>query len=280
MYGAGRPQTRPLLAGSVKTNMGHLESTAGIAGLIKLVLALQHRQIPAHLHLKRPTSHVNWNALRIAIPQKLKDWESEGKSRVAAVSSFGFSGTNAHVIVEENSAVETRAHENHWPVQVLTASAKSETALKAVVAQYRAWLGKHPDADLRDVCFTANTGRSHFAYRASFMASDIDGMRKELDAFSSSARSQIKVIAWDIYLRVRGVNMRVWVGSCRRVRRYSARRSSVAQVLEAGDGESLEAVLYGGGRPPAAGATCAAGAVCAGVRFVGVMAEAGASSRP
>ncbi len=248
VYGAGRPQTRPLLAGSVKTNMGHLESAAGIAGLIKLVLALQHRQIPAHLHFERPTSHVNWNALRIAVPQKLMDWESEGKSRVAAVSSFGFSGTNAHVIVEESSAAETRADGNHWPVQVLTASAKSEAALKAVVAQYRVWLEKHRDADLRDVCFTANTGRSHFACRASFMASDIDGMRRELDAFSSPARPQEKgnrivFLFTGQGSQYAGMGRELWEGSP--VFRAAVERCAAFWKQETG--ESLEAVLYGEG---------------------------------
>ncbi len=151
--------------------------------------------------------------------------------------------------MEESAAAGANADENHWPVQVLTASAKSEPALKAIVAQYRAWLEKHPDADLRDVCFTANTGRSHFAYRASFMASDIDGMRKELAAFAIPAQTarrrgnRIGFLYTGQGSQYAGMGRELWEGSP--VFRAAVERCAAFWKQETG--ESLEAVLYGGG---------------------------------
>ncbi len=92
---------QPLYVGSVKTNIGHLESAAGIAGLIKVVLALQHKKIPAHLNFNTPNKFIAWDDIHVSIPQKTIEWNVEDKKRVAAVSSFGFTGTNAHVIIEE-----------------------------------------------------------------------------------------------------------------------------------------------------------------------------------
>jgi acyl transferase domain-containing protein/NADPH-dependent curcumin reductase CurA len=249
VYGAARPANRPLLTGSLKTNMGHLESAAGIGGLIKTVLALQHQQVPPHLHLKRPTSHVNWNALRIAIPQKLMDWENENKPRIAAVSSFGFSGTNAHVILEEAPQSALQVTENGWPVQVLTASAKSESSLKKVVAQYQAYLDRNPSADLGDMCFTANTGRSHFACRSSFLAADTNGMRQELAAFAGPAKPRAKSSSRLCFLytgqgsQYVGMGRELYEGS--EVFRGSVDRC--AEFWHGESGESLLEALYGSG---------------------------------
>lgn len=93
----------PLALGSVKTNIGHLEAAAGIAGLIKVVLSLQHQQIPPHLHLQTPNTYIPWQKLPISIPTQLTPWLGEGESRLAGISSFGMSGTNVHLIVEENN---------------------------------------------------------------------------------------------------------------------------------------------------------------------------------
>ncbi len=190
VYGAAQPEQRRLLVGSLKTNMGHLEGAAGIAGLMKLVLALEHRQIPAHLHLRQPTSRVNWEALRLAVPRTLTEWETGGRSRIAGVSAFGFSGTNAHVIVEEAPEKAAAVRDTAWPVQILTASAKSPAALGKLVAAYRRELEQHPEKDLEDVCFTANAGRSHFGCRVSFAAGDRGGMLQELAAYAGPPSSR------------------------------------------------------------------------------------------
>ncbi len=190
VYGSARSGCLPLLVGSLKTNMGHLEGAAGIAGLIKTVLALEHRQIPPHLHFERPTSRINWNALRLAVPKELTDWDAEGKSRIAAVSSFGFSGTNAHIILEEAHAPADQAHETARPMEVLAVSAKTPAALETLVAAYHKHLAQRPEIDLRDMCFTANAGRSHYTSRISFAAPDVQGMLQELGAYSGPAKAR------------------------------------------------------------------------------------------
>src|SRR5262249_43656585 len=98
VLGSGRSADRPLLVGSVKTNVGHLEAAAGVAGLIKLVLSLRHGEIPAHLHLRTPSPHIPWSELAVSVPTVRRPWP-EGR-RIAGVSSFGFSGTNVHLVLE------------------------------------------------------------------------------------------------------------------------------------------------------------------------------------
>jgi amino acid adenylation domain-containing protein len=102
VYGAGRAADRPLWIGSVKTNLGHLESAAGIAGVIKVVLALNHDALPASLHFHRPSPHIDWAHLPVRVPTTLQPWQRGDRPRLAAVSAFGFSGTNAHVLLEES----------------------------------------------------------------------------------------------------------------------------------------------------------------------------------
>ena len=104
VLGAGRPPDRPLLIGSVKTNLGHLEAAAGMAGLLKVIVALQHREIPAHLHLRTPNPFIPWAELPVKVTTEHMPWEPLGGTRIAGTSSFGFSGTNAHVILEEAPA--------------------------------------------------------------------------------------------------------------------------------------------------------------------------------
>ncbi|ACB75248.1 non-ribosomal peptide synthetase [Opitutus terrae] len=104
VYGPSRPADRPLWIGSVKTNIGHLESAAGIASVIKVVLALQHEAIPPHLHFTRPSPHIDWAQVAARVPTTLQSWRRGDRPRVAAVSAFGFSGTNAHVLIEEAPA--------------------------------------------------------------------------------------------------------------------------------------------------------------------------------
>ena len=184
VYGLERPPDKPLMVASLKTNVGHLEAAAGVAGLIKAVLALQHCQIPPHLNLTQPTPHVRWDQLRLAVPLQLTDWTPDAGPRIAAASSFGFSGTNAHVVVAEAPVQATPRRETGWPLQILTASAKSSTALRRLIGEYRNML--ETDADLRDVCFTANTGRSHFSHRACFLGPGAEDIRRQMGAFENS----------------------------------------------------------------------------------------------
>lgn len=150
----------PVWVGSVKTNIGHAEAAAGVAGLQKAVLALQHRHIPAHLHLTRPTANFNWSESVIRVPQALTAWEASGPRR-AGVSSFGWSGTNAHVIVEE-CVPESKAREQAWPEGFMPLA-----LLSGVTREYLARdAARHAEAlasadhDIIDIAFTMSSARA------------------------------------------------------------------------------------------------------------------------
>ncbi len=159
VLGRGRAIDRPLLIGSVKTNLGHLEAAAGMAGLLKVIAALQHREIPAHLHLCVPNPFIPWAELPVKVTTEHAPWIPAGGVRIAGISSFGFSGTNAHVILEEAPiATELPRAATERPLHLLTLSARSDPALRELARRFDEYLGQHPDATLSDVAFTANTG--------------------------------------------------------------------------------------------------------------------------
>ncbi|MFI2764039.1 SDR family NAD(P)-dependent oxidoreductase [Streptomyces echinatus] len=188
-YRPGRDPERPLRIGTVKTNLGHLEAAAGVAGLMKVVLSLQHQRIPAHLHLRARTPHVSWDELLLDVPARPLPWPRGDRPRLAGVSSFGIGGTNAHVIVAEApappqppSAPAGRARPGHHP---LTLSGPDEPALRRVVEQYRRHLAAHPDLDLAGLAYSANTGRTHFDHRAFFTASRTEDLTAQLAAWQA-----------------------------------------------------------------------------------------------
>ena len=183
VLGQGREAANSLMIGSVKTNVGHLEAAAGIAGLIKAVLALQHQEIPPHLHLKTLNPFIPWADLPITVPTECAPWVGK---RIAGVSSFGFSGTNAHVILEEAPVVERTTADAERPLHLLTLSAKSESALKELSRRF----ANHLDSQrLADICFTANTGRSHFSHRLAVAADSVPQAREKLVAFAEGRES-------------------------------------------------------------------------------------------
>lgn len=172
-YG-NRSDEQPLRIGSVKTNVGHLEAAAGLAGFLKVVVALKNRAIPPHLHLERRNPHVAWDDLPIEIPTELVPWEpsAEGAPRRGAVSSFGFSGTNAHVIVEE--APDSTVPESTNPersAHLLALSARSPEALQTLAERYATVL-EGTSAPLPDICHTAGTGRALFPHRMALVAGE------------------------------------------------------------------------------------------------------------
>jgi myxalamid-type polyketide synthase MxaB len=176
---ADRPSDRPLQLGSVKTNIGHLESAAGIAGLIKVVLSLQHQCIPPHLHLKQHNPYINWSEYAIAIPTQPTAWPIGKKFRIAGVSSFGASGTNAHVILEE-APVSPKLDPTPMdrPLHLLTLSAKTPEALRQLSDRYRDYFAQNPNP--ADVCFTANTTRKLFKYRLAVVAASAQEFADQL----------------------------------------------------------------------------------------------------
>lgn len=186
-----RSAEQPLFIGSAKTNIGHLEAAAGIAGLIKLVLALEHQEIPPHLHFKHPNPHIPWQEIPVTVPTELTPWSVQG-SRLAGVSSFGMSGTNAHVILEQAPASKSRQSLVKRPLQLFTLSAKTEASLKQLSVKYLAYLATTSDS-LRDICFTANTRRKHFSHRLGIMTSSIPELEEKLLAYNENQLATVKV---------------------------------------------------------------------------------------
>ena len=187
--GTGRDAGRPLLIGSAKTNIGHLEAAAGVAGVLKVVLALEHQELPRHLHFHTPSPHIPWDRIPVRVVDRARAWERSDRPRIAGVSSFGFSGTNAHVILEEAPAVGTRvpqAPQTSDPrrFRVLPLSARTPSALAETAANYRDWLDEHPEAALADICRTAGSGRAHFEHRAACVVNSPQSARDLLDALA------------------------------------------------------------------------------------------------
>ncbi|MBP1818573.1 SDR family NAD(P)-dependent oxidoreductase [Mycobacterium sp. OAE908] len=186
VLGAGRETGRPLLIGSAKTNIGHLEAAAGIAGVIKVILSLEHETLPKHLNFENPSPHIPWDRLPVEVVKQTIPWERRDRPRVAGVSSFGFAGTNAHVILEEAPAVAPTPVEQTGDgrFSILPLSAKTPTALVEVAGQYRDWLSAHPEAPLADVCFTAGAGRAHLEHRAALVVNSRESAIELLGALA------------------------------------------------------------------------------------------------
>ena len=170
--------------GSVKTNIGHLESAAGIAGLIKVVLSLQHAMIPPHLHFKKLNRNISLDGTSFAIPRELQAWP-ESERHIAGVSAFGFGGTNVHLIVEAAPTPKVVTNEVERPLHVLTLSAQTESALHTLASKYANFAATHPQVNVADIAFTANTGRTHFAHRLALITDSIGQMQEQLTAFAA-----------------------------------------------------------------------------------------------
>ena len=165
-HGNSRPvteQQKTCAIGSVKTNIGHLDAAAGIAGLIKTVLALEHRMIPPSLHYEQPNPEIDFDRGPFYVNTQLSEWKNGPAPRRCGVSSFGIGGTNAHVVVEEAPQPQTSLPSKAW--QLLTISAKTESALETATANLATHLEHHPDACLADVACTLQVGRRAFEHR-------------------------------------------------------------------------------------------------------------------
>ena len=181
----GRNPDQPCWIGSAKTNIGHLEAAAGIAGLIKVVLSLQHQEIPPHLHLEKINPYISLAGMPITIPTQNQTWSGSG--RFAGISAFGFGGTNCHAILEEapsSSLPEERLEGGERPL-MLALSAKSNEALKELVLKYNNFFASYSEVSLADVCFSANTGRTAFNHRLAVVARSPEQMRSSLGAFAA-----------------------------------------------------------------------------------------------
>ncbi|HEY9740894.1 MAG TPA: thioester reductase domain-containing protein [Coleofasciculaceae cyanobacterium] len=206
----GREPDQPCWIGSAKTNIGHLEAASGMAGLIKVALSLQHKEIPPHLHLKQLNPLISLEGTTFSIPTECQPWSAGTERRLAGISAFGFGGTNCHAILEEapsdfrlpildfglgstresNESSETNEQPSNpkskeRPLHLLSLSAKSEKALGELAQRYEDFLATHPEASLADVCFTANTARSHFDHRLAVVAESTAQLQETLLAFAT-----------------------------------------------------------------------------------------------
>lgn len=175
---------KPLMIGAVKTNIGHLEAAAGIAGLVKVVLALQNKIIPAHLHLNTPNPYIPWDELPITVPTQPTEWTTvDGMPRIAGLSSYGFSGTNSHVIIAEAPAQPVQESKFERATQLFTLSAKAKPALKELAETFEVYLKRHYTMSLADITYSLNAGRSHFDHRLAFTAASIEQAQEKLSAW-------------------------------------------------------------------------------------------------
>lgn len=189
IVGQPSPDGRPCAIGAVKTVIGHLEGAAGVAGLIKVVLALQHEAIPPNLHFRTLNPHISLDRTRLVLPTRLRPWPRGTKPRYAGVSSFGWSGTNAHVVVEEAPRQpvvvpggDATGAPGPW---LLPLSAHGAAALRAVAAVTRDWLAapRDPEVTLAEICYTASARRSHHEHRLALVGRSAEELVEHLDGF-------------------------------------------------------------------------------------------------
>ncbi|WP_421106309.1 type I polyketide synthase [Streptomyces sp. NEAU-S77] len=183
-YGQDRPEDRPLLLGSIKSNMGHTQAAAGVAGIIKIVMGMRHGVLPRTLHVDEPSPHIDWSAGAVSLLAEAQEWPESGRPRRAAVSSFGFSGTNAHTIIEQAPvAVEEEAPRDVAVtpgVMPWALSAKTADALRAQAVRLRSHLDEHPDITPGDLGYSLATTRAALDHRAVVVGED----RAALDALA------------------------------------------------------------------------------------------------
>jgi acyl transferase domain-containing protein len=252
--------------GSVKTNIGHTEGAAGMAGLIKSMLALEHEEIPASLHLRTPNPAIPWAELPFKIPKRPVAWPRAAHPRVAGVSAFGIAGTNAHVVLEEapksavrESATRSGANERAraWP---LVLSAASRPALRAMAAAYAERLGGADAPALRDVCATAAFHRTALAERAVFVAADRDALVTRLRAFATGDEQGADVVRRADHEARRRVAFVVpgqggqWLGMARELLatepRFAETIASIDAALPSGTKWSVRGQLLAGADQP------------------------------
>lgn len=172
----------PLFIGSAKTNIGHLEPAAGVAGLIKVILSLQNKRLPPHLHFQQPNPHIPWEQYPIQVPTSVTEWRSE-KPLLAGVSSFGLSGINAHTILEEAPVTKAEPVIERQAWRLLTLSAKSRQALLDLAQRYHDEGLRNPAVKFGDICYTTHVGRTHYPYRLGVVASSAEDAQTNLISY-------------------------------------------------------------------------------------------------
>jgi acyl transferase domain-containing protein len=171
--------------GSVKGNLGHLDAAAGVAGLVKTVLALEHKALPPSIHFEIPNPQIDFESSPFFVSRELRPWPADGAPRRAGVSSFGIGGTNAHTLLEE--APEPVAQVKSWNSALITVSARSAEGLDRAAANLSQYLAENPETDLFDACYTLQAGRKHFPYRRALVAANVEQAIAALQARKTAA---------------------------------------------------------------------------------------------
>ncbi|OMF63800.1 SDR family NAD(P)-dependent oxidoreductase [Paenibacillus sp. FSL R5-0766] len=166
--------------GSVKTNIGHLSEAAGVVGLIKSALSLKHKQIPASKHFHRPNRAIDFAASPVYVNARLREWDNAATPRRSGVSAFGISGTNCHIVLEEAPTTTVKELEIRGE-QLLTVSAKTQAALQTLITEYTHVLSQVEAQNVPSLCYTANTGRGHYAYRLLVTGQDAEELLLRLN---------------------------------------------------------------------------------------------------
>ncbi|MEU6867448.1 SDR family NAD(P)-dependent oxidoreductase [Streptomyces sp. NPDC046876] len=202
VLGEGRPADRPLLVGSVKTNIGHCEGAAGIAGLIKVVLCLEKGVVPPSLHSTELTPAVDWSSVPVEVPQELRAWPQDEQPGLAGVSSFGISGTNVHVVLSAHRPEQVPETEVEERPRLLALSSHTPETLRQTAADYLRYLdsgGAGGDLPLRDICFSAAARREHRESRLTVAGNSHKEIAGKLGSFLDGAATPLLRSADDVY---------------------------------------------------------------------------------
>ena len=182
VFTEGRTPDDPLRIGSVKANVGHLEAAAGLAGLVKTILAFEHSALPGQINVDHLNPYVAWDEMPIEVVRSNTEWKRGRVPRIAGVSSFGFSGTNAHVVIQEAPCDDIAYTGSNFASEVFCLSARTTEALHDLAERYEFWLETN-EQRLCDICFTANAGRAHHQQRIALLSVDVDELKGQLRAW-------------------------------------------------------------------------------------------------
>ncbi|MFC8048125.1 beta-ketoacyl synthase N-terminal-like domain-containing protein, partial [Nocardia sp. NPDC057353] len=260
-YGAERPAERPAWLGSLKSNLGHTQAAAGVGGVIKAVQALRHGILPPTLHADEPTPHVDWSGGTVRLLTRAQEWVADGAPRRAAVSSFGFSGTNAHVVLEQAAEPERVRRPESAPSPVaLPISARSPRALAAQAERLLALLAEQPELDPADIAAALATGRGVLEHRAVVVGAGRDEIAAGLRDLAADGSGPRLVAGGGRGAAGRTVFVfpgqgSQWAGMGRELLEYSpafaSRMAECAAVMDPLSGWSLLDVVRGAdGAPP------------------------------
>ena len=257
VYGACRRADDLLLVGSVKTNVGHLEPAAGIAGVAKALLALEHERIPPHLHLERASTRIPWSSMHVEVPASGRPWPAREGPRRAAVSSFGASGTNAHAVLEAAPAAPPSRGPADGRPEAILVSARTPAALAALASRYAGHL--RTGAALADVAFTTQVGRARLGEGAVVVAADRDEAIERLDALAAGGPDAPRRIrrraarhqraAW--LLPGQGAQTLGMAAGLRAIPAFERPLSEALEHLDDIDGRPLADIVWGGDDPAA-----------------------------